>query len=69
MLRGTQCNWKSEIQAGGCNTGSTYNSAYMQDSNENSSGTPMFSGARNSMVLLEIHYPCNRSSIMQDGGR
>src|SRR5664279_4735059 len=50
----TRCNRKSEIQDGGRQTGSTYISASIADSNETPTATPMFSGARNSMVITPI---------------
>src|SRR5664279_1027189 len=48
------CNWKSEIQDGGRQTGSTYISASIADSNGISTATPMFSGSRNSMVITRL---------------
>src|SRR5664279_4560603 len=50
----TRCNRKSEIQDGGRQTGSTYISASIADSNEIPTATPMFSGSRNSMVITRL---------------
>src|SRR5664279_4110095 len=50
----TRCNRKSEIQDGGRQTGSTFISASIPDTNEIPTATPMFSGSRNSMVITRI---------------
>src|SRR5664279_238735 len=49
-----RCNRKSEIQDGGRQTGSTFISASIPDSNEIPTATPMFSGSRNSMVITRL---------------
>src|SRR5664279_4145453 len=48
------CNRKLEIQDGGRQNGSTYISAYRQDSNEIPTATPTFSRSSSSTKLLGI---------------